>query len=170
MSDEILFVSNKCEAAVGAIADASRILFSQRMDNERADLSLSLEQLTGRDAGDPDDAPTHMVQTIIRSWKKPLDRLSNEEIGRLVVQHDGYPYVLDLVWPKLENDPLFEGGYYPGDVLSNLVRAGPEIWADRPEYKARLEGLYRRALERPFDENEAFRESLDLPGPEASPN
>ena len=70
---------------------------------------------------------------------------------------------MDLVFPKLEADPLYDGGYYPGDVLSNLLRADPEIWADRPEYQARLESLYKSALERPLDDNDAFRESLDLP-------
>ena len=111
-----------------------------------------------------------MVEAIIRSWKKPLNQLSDREIGRLVVQHDGYPHVLDLVWPKLEQDPLFEGGYYPGDVLSNLIRADPQIWADRPEYKARLDALFQRALGRPLDENDAFRESLKLPGSDAALN
>jgi hypothetical protein len=133
------------------------------MANPSTDFSLSLEELTGLDAGDPDQAPTYMVEAIIRAWKKPLKDLSDEEIGRLVVQHDGYPYVLDLVWPKLENDPLFDGGYYPGDVLSNLIRADPKIWEDRPEYRSRLESLYREALERPVDDSSAFRETLHLP-------
>ena len=150
-----------------AIAGIGRNRHSYHVSHDPPDFSLSLEQLTGLDAGNPDDAPTPMVEAIIRSWKKPLNQLSDEEIGRLVVQHDGYPYVLDLVWPKLENDPLFDGGYYPGDVLSNLIRAGPEIWADRPVYKARLEALYRRALARPDDENVAFRETLHLPGSES---
>lgn len=103
-----------------------------------------------------------MVAAIVASWKKPLNQLSDEEIGRLVVQHDGYPFVLDLVWPKLQRDPLFEGGYYPGDVLSNLIRAEPWIWAERAEYRAGLQLLYKRALERPANETDAFRESLGL--------
>jgi hypothetical protein len=132
------------------------------------DFSKTLEELTGIDAGNPDDAPTHLVEAIIRSWKKPLNELSDEEVGRLVVQHEGYPYILDLVWPKLESDPLFDGGYYPGDVLSNLIRADPTIWTDRRDYKARLESLYRRALERADDENDAFRETLQLPGSDST--
>lgn len=137
------------------------------MNPEQTDFSQSLEELTGRDAGDPERAPTPLVAWIIRSWRKPLATLSDEEIGRLVVQHDGYPYVLDLVWPKLEADPLFDGGYYPGDVLSNLIRSGREIWVDRPEYEARLPALYQMALDRPEDESDAFLESLQLPHPDA---
>jgi hypothetical protein len=134
------------------------------MAQHDTDFLLSLEELTGLQEGDPEDAPTPMVAAIRKSWKKPLKELSEDEIGQLVVQHYGYPYLLDLVWPKLETDPLFDGGFYPGDVLSNLIRAEPDIWANRPDYKAGLDALYRRALERSDDENDAFRESLGLPG------
>ena len=137
------------------------------MPQHDTDFSLSLEDLTGLKEGDPDDAPTPMIAAIQRSWKKPLNELSNDEIGRLVVQHYGYPYLLDLLWPKLTADPQFDGGYYPGDVLSNLIRAKTDIWVDRPDYQAELDALYRRALDRPDDENDAFRESLQLPGSSA---
>jgi len=128
------------------------------------DFSLSLEELTGFKLGDPEEAPTSMVAAIIESWKKPLDKLSDEEIGRVVVQNTGYPYLLDVLWPKLNADPLFDGGYYPGDVLSNLIRAETDIWVDRSSYKAELASLYRRALDSPIDDNDAFRESLKLIG------
>jgi len=137
------------------------------MAHHNTDFALSLEELTGLKESELDD-PTSMVAAIRASWKKPLSELSDDEIGRLVVQHCGYPYLLDLVWPKLEADPLFDGGYYPGDVLSNLIRADAEIWADRPEYKARLDELYRRALKRPDDENDAFRETLQLPSSDST--
>jgi hypothetical protein len=138
------------------------------MGTRDTNFSLSLQDLTGRKEGDPEDAPTPMVAKIMRSWKKPLKELSDEEIGRLVVQHYGYPYLLDLVWPKLEADPLLDGGYYPGDILSNLIRADSNVWADRPEYKARLDELYRRALKRPDDENDVFRETLQLPSSDST--
>ena len=132
------------------------------------DPSKTLEELTGLNAGNPEDAETPLVEWVIRSWKKPIRNLSDDEIGRLVVQKDGFPYILDLVWPKLENDPLFDGGYYPGDVLSNLIRSDPQIWNDRPDYQAQLGALYQRALERDSDENDAFRSSLDLPDEDSS--
>jgi hypothetical protein len=120
--------------------------------------------------GDPRDSPTSMVEAILRSWKKPLIELTNEEIGGLINQHDGYPYILDLVWPKIESNPLFDGGYYPGDVLSNLIRADPKIWNDRPAYKDQLDQFYTQALGRSPDENYAFRDSLDDPNSIDSPN
>ena len=143
------------------------------MEQYRTDFLLTLEQLTNFDVGDPEDpenAPTPMIQDILRSWKKPMCQLTDWEIGELVVQHDGFPYVLDLVWSKLESNPLFEGGHYPGDVLSLLIRAEPEIWVDRPKYKVWLGTLYQRALDRPLDENDMFRETLDLPSLDAAVN
>ena len=137
--------------------------FSSTMAVRKTDLTKTLEQLTGLDVGDPDEAPTPMIEDLLRSWKKPLSELSNEEIGDLVIQHDGYPFVLDLVWRKLEADPLFDGGHYPGDVLSILIRAEPEVWLQRPEYQTALEGLYRRALDGPPDDVWGFRNSLGLP-------
>ena len=139
------------------------------MADKRTNFSLSLNELNGWDDADPNDAPTVIVKQINESCKKPLSELSHEEIGRLVVQHTGYPYLLDLVWPRLQRDPLYEGGYYPGDVLSNLMRAEADIWAERPAYKAELAELYRRALERPLEENDVFKESLGLP-PSGGPN
>lgn len=127
------------------------------------DFDKSLEELTGLIEGDPAEAPTPLVEWIMRSWKKPLSSLTDEEIGRLVVQGYGMPYILDLVWVKLQRDPLFEGSYYPGDVLSNLIRWEKENWKDRPEYEAELKSLYKRAIQRPIEEKDSFLESLGLP-------
>ena len=133
------------------------------MAQQKTDFSRTLEELTSLKEGDPEEAPTQMVWAIQRAWKKPLIELSDEEVGQLVVQQYGYPYLLDLLWPKLNANPLFDGGYYPGDVLSNLIRADVDIWVERPDYKTELDALYRRALHRPNDESDAFLESLQLP-------
>ena len=132
------------------------------MARKPIDFDRTLEELTGLIEGDPDDAPTPFVERIRRSWKKPLLSLSDEEIGQLIVQRYGLPHILDLVWPKLRRDPLFEGGYYPGDVLSNLIRWEKEHWKGRPEYEAELQDLYQRAIKRPIEEKRSFLESLDL--------
>lgn len=126
----------------------------------RADLSRSLDELDDVRSVDPIDAPTSLVSDVIRSRRKPLRELEAFEIGQLVVQMEGVPWILDLVFPLLRRDPLFDGGYYPGDVLSNLIRADEDTWRDRPDYRQELAGLYRTALDRPFEENDIFIESL----------
>ena len=124
------------------------------MTRKHSDFDRSLEDLTGLIEGDPDDAPTPLIGWIRRSWKKPLSNLTDEEVGRLIGQRCGIPYILDLVWIKLRRDPLFEGGYYPGDVLSNLIRWDENNWKDRPEYQAELQSLYERAIQRPIEEKD----------------
>lgn len=126
------------------------------------DFSKSLDELQGSNPSDPSDAPTPMVADIIRSRRKPLGELTLDEIGRFVVQRDGFPFILDLVWPLLEGDPLIDGGYYPGDILSNLIRADEGIWRDRPAYREGLKLLYRRAVAMPDEDKHAFLESLGL--------
>jgi hypothetical protein len=132
------------------------------MISEPTDLSLTLEQLTGHRMPRPADAPTDMLKAIFSAHKKPLDQLSDEEIRLLVTQQDGFPYLLDLVWPQLEENPLLDCGMYPGDILSNLLRADESVWDDRPAYRARLKLLCNQALARPYYETTAFRETSGL--------
>lgn len=130
--------------------------------SERTDFSLTLEQLTGHRMLGPEDAPTDMLRSIFGAHKKPLDQLSDWEIRLLISQQDGFPHVLDLVWPRLEENPLLDCGMYPGDILSNLLRADERVWDDRPEYRARLKSLCDQALDRPYYETTAFREMSGL--------
>ncbi|MCG6119569.1 MAG: contact-dependent growth inhibition system immunity protein [Blastomonas sp.] len=140
------------------------------MTRQIIDFDKSLEDLTGLIEGNPDEAPTPLVGWIRRSWKKPLRSLTDEEIGRLIRQRYGIPYILDVVWIRLRRDPLFEGGSFPGDVLSNLIRWEKENWKDRPEYEAELKSLYERAIQRPIQEKDGFLESLGLPIDDSSSN
>ena len=133
------------------------------MARRPTDFSKSLDQLQGFRSCSPADGATQLVRDILASRQKPLAQLTSDEIGRLIVQLEGLPYILDLVFPRLEADPLLDDGYYPGDVLSNLIRAAPGTWTERPEYQAKLPELYRRALDRPIEEKDGFLDSLGLP-------
>lgn len=130
--------------------------------SQETDLSKSLNELLGYGDCEHSVAQTKLILDVEAAFAKPLNQLADWEIGKIVVQKIGMPYILDLVMPKLAANPLFDGGYYPGDVLSNLVRAEPKIFDDRPSYRIDLADLYRRALERPWDERDAFCSSLGM--------
>lgn len=125
------------------------------------DATKTLEQLTGHDWGDPDSAPTNMVETYIRAGKKPLMNLDGREILLLISQRGGFPYILDLAWHYLADNPLEAFDAYEGDVLAILIRAPEEVWAARPEYRAALDGLRDRALSAPGYISDMFREVLE---------
>lgn len=125
------------------------------------DASMTLEQLTGVDWGDPKDAPTNMVETLIQAGKKPLLDLDFEEARLLISQEQGLPFILDYVWPVLQKNPLEAFDLYDGDVLALLIKAPISIWAKRPEYLSELETLKERALASPDYINDMFKEVLE---------
>lgn len=131
---------------------------------DTTDFSKSLDELQGVTSENAEMAPTELVRGIIVARSKPMKDLRAHEIGQLVVQQSGFPFLLDLVIPILVDDPLFDGGYYPGDVLSNLIRAPERVWAGRQHLRDALPSIYQRALKRPIEEADAFRESLGLQG------
>ena len=102
-----------------------------------------------------------MVATILRAWKKPLSSLNAAELWLLASQGDGFPFVLDIVWPILQHDPLYCFDKYEGDLLSSLLNEPEDTWHQRPEYRAELDSLKARALSAPEYINDMFRESLD---------
>ncbi|MEM6492851.1 MAG: contact-dependent growth inhibition system immunity protein [Pseudomonadota bacterium] len=121
---------------------------------------MTLEQLTGYNPGDPADAETGMIEEICRAYKKPLKDLNDGELWLLGSQQDGLPYILDVIWPKLVQDPLHCFENYEGDLLSSLLRAPADLWAQRPEYEAELGALKDRALAAPDYVKDMFIESL----------
>jgi hypothetical protein len=130
------------------------------------DFSRSIQDLEQDDWGSPNPDDTEMVQRCHALRRKPLARLTPEEVGLAVRQQVGIPHILELAVRYVRDDPLFEGGNYPGDVLSALIRTPSENWASLPGLKKELDEIACQALEASKsapDEWNAFRWSLDLP-------
>jgi CDI immunity proteins len=106
----------------------------------------SIEDLEGDCWGDPPADATGMVQRCHVLRRKSLKDLAPEEIGLAVRQRVGLPFILDLALAKLRNNPLFEGEFYPGDVMAALVKLPNSEWAARPHLKAELDQLQKQAL------------------------
>ena len=134
--------------------------------SKRADFAKSLDDMENVDSGDPEDAPTPMIEKALRARKKPLSALRDDEIGLLVSQREGFPFILDLVMPMLEANPLFYARHFPGDLLSSLIGADQKVWNDRPDYRLALAQLYDRVVARPSEDSEAFFESLGIENPQ----
>jgi hypothetical protein len=146
------------------IADIRSSFLSKRMaEDDATDFELSLEALEARDWGEPSADDTVMVKRIYALRRKPLRSLTDDELRLAVSQEVGVPFILDLAFERLANEPLLDGGCYPGDVLSSLIRADQSIWEKRSSLRETLAELYSRALNSPADVSDAFRESLALP-------
>lgn len=48
---------------------------------------------------------------------------------------------MPVVLGRLRKDPLLEGDFYPGDVLSAVLRVSSTYWEDNPIQRAELEAI-----------------------------
>ncbi|MGW4941856.1 contact-dependent growth inhibition system immunity protein [Actinoplanes sp. NPDC004185] len=102
---------------------------------------LSLEQIEGSAWGDaPADAST-LISTVHRLRRRPVGSLDAEDLRILIGQRVGLPVLVSRALGLLQNDPLVEGAYYPGDLLAAVLRVPAEHWAARPQELARLRAI-----------------------------
>ncbi|WP_298018230.1 contact-dependent growth inhibition system immunity protein [uncultured Parasphingopyxis sp.] len=123
----------------------------------------TLQELEGEDWGDPETAETPMIGRVLALRRKPLHTLSDGEVRLAIGQKVSLPYLLELAIERLRLDPLIEGDYYPGDVLSALVHLDEEDWHGKDDLRAELTKLFRKAMKQSTDDAQAFRKSLELP-------
>ena len=90
----------------------------------------TLEQLDGHDWGDPETAPTGMVARCLRLRRTPLNAISAGDLRLLVSQNIGLKVLVPKALQGVSHEPLLEAEYYPGDLLSALLRVDKTYWSD----------------------------------------
>jgi len=65
----------------------------------------------------------------------------------MIGQQISLEYLMPIALKVLEEEPLAEGDFYPGDLLCNVLRAGSEYYDAHPEYRPTAKSLLDRALE-----------------------
>jgi CDI immunity proteins len=109
---------------------------SQVQDNDR-----SLEQIEDDVWGDPPTGATKLMETVHRLRRRPLATLEAEDLRVLVAQQVGLDVLVPRTLAKLEEDPLLEGDYYPGDVLAAVLRVPASYWSANPAQRTTLENI-----------------------------
>ena len=105
----------------------------------------SLEQLEGDAWGDAPAGATALIATVHQLRRKPVGTLDVEDLRVMLGQRVGVPVLVPRALNVLEGDPLAEGDYYPGDLLTAVLRRVPqEHWAAHPDDPARLRALVAR--------------------------
>jgi len=89
--------------------------------------SKSLESLESDEWSDP-ESPSHLTTECHRLRKIPISEFSVENIRIMLSQDIGTKHLLPLALEVLEDDPLAEGDYYPGDLLSSVLNLPSELW------------------------------------------
>jgi hypothetical protein len=110
--------------------------------------SRSLEELDGVWPPDP-EFTTGLIERVHKARKKPLNELTVEDLRTLIGQQVGLPHVMPLAIAIIERNPLAEGDFYPGDLLSSVVSA-KSFLLEHPDMKARTEQAATKARNAPI--------------------
>lgn len=102
---------------------------------------LSLEAQEDDVWGAPPPDATALMQRVHWLRKQPADSYQAEDLRVLISQGVGLRVLMPRVLDRLRKDPLLEGDFYPGDVLSAVLRVSPPYWRDNPIQRAELEAV-----------------------------
>lgn len=92
----------------------------------------TLEEIEGERWGPP-TYDSHLVTECHRLRKVPIEELTAGNLRIMIGQKIGLPHLVPLALDRLEENPLTEGDYYPGDLLLAVLRVGPEFWKENLE-------------------------------------
>jgi hypothetical protein len=118
----------------------------------------TLDELEGVVWGEP-TFDSYLVKTCHRLRTKPVDEFTVEELRIMIGQKIGLPHLIPLATSLLEQNPLVEGHYFPGDLLSNVIGAADWL-TERPEWLTRVTRVAERASAELQDSNTDLRDQL----------
>jgi len=124
------------------------------------DRSKSLQQLDGEDWGKP-TYDSHLVTECHRLRRVPLCQFTVEDLRIMIGQHICLEYLMPLALEHLRADPLAEGAYYSGDLLSAVLRAGRDVWQQHPDWRSEVAAVAQRTA-RFFEGNEMLEEGYEV--------
>ena len=92
----------------------------------------------------PPTYDSYLVTTCHRLRTKPIGEFSIEDLRIMIGQKIGLFFLVPLALEAVERDPMAEGDYYPGDLLSNLLAVPDDFWHIHKDWKSRLDEVVRR--------------------------
>jgi hypothetical protein len=91
------------------------------------DTNKSLSQLLGPLSKDTTDSSA-LVTTCRALYEKPLKDFTVENLRVMIGQNIGLEFLIPLALEVLQENPFAQGDYYPGDLLSMVVKVEPSFW------------------------------------------
>lgn len=100
--------------------------------SETDPLARSLEEIEDVYWGPAPADSTGLVRNVHQLRQVPLRELGVEGLRELLAQNEGVDVLLPLAMEQLRKDPLAEGDFYPGDLLSVVLRLPNDVWERHP--------------------------------------
>lgn len=92
------------------------------------DRRKSLQELERDDWGEPNDH-AHLVQTCHRLRRVPLADFTTGNLRIMIGQKISLLFLVPLALEKLQEDPLVDANYYPGDLLNAVLDVPETFWS-----------------------------------------
>lgn len=108
------------------------------------DRTKSLQDLENHDWGKPSINDTSLVTRCLRLRRKPLKVLTSEDLRIMIGQSISLPILIPLAVERLEEEPLAETSYHPGNLLKAVLRADESFWSNHPASLNRVCKIFRR--------------------------
>ncbi len=105
------------------------------------DESLTLEQIEDRRWGDPPAGATRLIKTIYELRHKPVGAMDTEDLRVLLLQQESVDVLVPVALTHLEQNPLAEGDFYPGDLLTTVLKTPRTYWQQHPDQLRRASAL-----------------------------
>ena len=105
------------------------------------DESLTLEQIEQRRWGDPPADSTRLIKTVYELRHKPLGAMDIEDLRLLLLQQESVDVLVPIALTRLEQNPLAEGDFYPGDLLTAVLKIPQAYWQQHPDQRIRASAV-----------------------------
>src|SRR5262245_24749022 len=110
------------------------------------DRRKSLQDLERDDWGEP-NFDSHLVRTCHRLRRVPLEDFTTEDLRIMIGQQIGLLFLIPLALEKLDDDPLAEGNFYPGDLLKAVLDVPDSFWNVHTDMFEVLRGVVAKTKE-----------------------
>ena len=107
------------------------------------DTNKSLSQLLGVLKKDTTDSSA-LATTCLNLYEKPLKDFTVENLRVMIGQSIGLGFLIPLAVELLQENPFAGGDYYPGDLLSAVVKVEPGFWQTHQDFYWRVSEIVAR--------------------------
>lgn len=104
---------------------------------------ITLEEAEGDRWPEPEAGSTSLIVRCHALRRKPLSALTAADLRIMLSQQIGVPVLLPIAVEVLSVEPLVEGDFYPGDLLSAVLRLPETAWSHLPGEQQRLREVLR---------------------------
>lgn len=94
---------------------------------------------------------SHLVLTCHALRKKQLKDFDVEDLRIMIGQNEGLDYLIPLAIAKLKQDILFEGDFFKGDLLLNVLNSNGTYWKRETENWETVCALFDQNKQRILD-------------------